>query len=177
MLQLAETIVRLTGSSSPIVFEALPVDDPQVRRPDIAHARNVLGWEPEIDLDEGLRRWLVALGHEPLVAYVEPASSPHSRRSSGSFRSRRRPARRPSRGHCVTGIFDDAHIVGGDPSTVFSTLTQLRVRLIRVTLWWGGATGVARGRPATAERSRPIRHTTGMRTTASSGPPRRAGSR
>ena len=68
MLQLAETIVRLTGSTSPIVFEALPVDDPQVRRPDIAHARNVLGWEPEIDLDEGLRRWLVALGHEPAVA-------------------------------------------------------------------------------------------------------------
>jgi dTDP-glucose 4,6-dehydratase len=68
MLQLAETIVRVTGSSSPIVFEALPVDDPQVRRPDITHALDVLGWEPEIDLDEGLRRWLVALGREPVVA-------------------------------------------------------------------------------------------------------------
>ena len=68
MLQLAETIVRMTGSSSQIVFEALPVDDPQVRRPDITRARQVLGWEPEIDLDEGLRRWLGALGREPVVA-------------------------------------------------------------------------------------------------------------
>src|SRR5438552_5449808 len=68
MLELAETIVRVTGSSSQIVFEALPVDDPQVRRPDITRAREVLGWEPEIDLVEGLRRWLAALGREPVVA-------------------------------------------------------------------------------------------------------------
>ncbi len=68
MLELAETIVRVTGSSSPIVFEALPVDDPQVRRPDITRAREVLGWEPEIDLVEGLRRWLATLGREPVVA-------------------------------------------------------------------------------------------------------------
>jgi dTDP-glucose 4,6-dehydratase len=68
MLQLAETIVRVTGSSSPIVFEALPVDDPQVRRPDITRARQVLAWEPEIDLEEGLRRWLTALGHQSVVA-------------------------------------------------------------------------------------------------------------
>jgi dTDP-glucose 4,6-dehydratase len=68
MLELAETIVRETGSSSQIVFEALPVDDPQVRRPDITRARQVLGWEPEIDFVEGLRRWLVALGREPIVA-------------------------------------------------------------------------------------------------------------
>jgi dTDP-glucose 4,6-dehydratase len=68
MLELAESIVRVTGSTSEIVFEALPVDDPQVRRPDITRARQVLGWEPEIDLAEGLRRWLVALGHEPVVA-------------------------------------------------------------------------------------------------------------
>jgi dTDP-glucose 4,6-dehydratase len=68
MLQLAETIVKVTGSSSPIVFEALPVDDPQVRRPDITRARQVLGWEPEVDLEEGLRRWLAAIGHQPVVA-------------------------------------------------------------------------------------------------------------
>jgi dTDP-glucose 4,6-dehydratase len=68
MLELAETVVRLTGSNSQIVFEALPVDDPQMRRPDITRARQVLGWEPEIDLAEGLRRWLVALGREPVVA-------------------------------------------------------------------------------------------------------------
>ena len=66
MLELAETVIRVTGSSSEIVFEALPVDDPQVRRPDITRARQVLGWEPEIDLEEGLRRWLEAMGRKPV---------------------------------------------------------------------------------------------------------------
>jgi len=65
MLELAETVIRVTGSSSEIVFEALPIDDPQVRRPDITRAREVLGWEPEVPLEEGLRRWLRALGREP----------------------------------------------------------------------------------------------------------------
>ena len=68
MLELAETIIRVTGSSSTIVFEALPMDDPQIRRPDITRARQILGWEPAIDLTEGLRRWLVALGREPVAA-------------------------------------------------------------------------------------------------------------
>jgi dTDP-glucose 4,6-dehydratase len=68
MLELAETIVSVTGSSSQIVFQALPVDDPQIRRPDITRARQVLGWEPEIDLTEGLRRWLLALGRDPVTA-------------------------------------------------------------------------------------------------------------
>ena len=66
MLELAETVIRVAGSPSEIVFEALPIDDPQVRRPDISRAREVLGWEPEIDLEEGLRRWLRALGREPV---------------------------------------------------------------------------------------------------------------
>ena len=66
MLELAQTIIRVTGSSSEIVFEALPTDDPQIRRPDITRARQVLGWEPEIDLEEGLRRWLTAMGREPV---------------------------------------------------------------------------------------------------------------
>jgi dTDP-glucose 4,6-dehydratase len=68
MLELAETVVRVTGSSSEIALEGSPydlTDDPQVRRPDITRARSVLGWEPEIDLEEGLRRWLAALGREP----------------------------------------------------------------------------------------------------------------
>ena len=56
LLELAELVVRLTGASSEIVFEALPVDDPQVRRPDITRARQVLDWEPEVLLEEGLRR-------------------------------------------------------------------------------------------------------------------------
>ncbi len=66
MLELARTVISVTGSSSEIVFEALPTDDPQVRRPDITRARQVLGWEPEVDLPEGLRRWLKALGRETL---------------------------------------------------------------------------------------------------------------
>ena len=65
MLELAQTCIRVAGSTSEIVFEALPVDDPLVRRPDITRAREILGWEPEIDLEEGLRRWVRALGREP----------------------------------------------------------------------------------------------------------------
>ncbi len=65
ILELAEAVIRVSGSESKIVYEALPVDDPQVRQPDITRAREVLGWEPEIDLEGGLRRMLVSLGREP----------------------------------------------------------------------------------------------------------------
>lgn len=58
MLQLAETIIRLAGSSSGIVHRDLPVDDPKQRRPDITRARKLLGWEPEVPLEDGLRRTL-----------------------------------------------------------------------------------------------------------------------
>ena len=68
LLELAEAVVRATGSSSPIVFEALPVDDPQVRQPDITRAQQLLGWTPEIELDEGLRRTLASLGRNAAVA-------------------------------------------------------------------------------------------------------------
>jgi dTDP-glucose 4,6-dehydratase len=61
LLELAEAVVRVTGSKSEIIFEALPVDDPQVRQPDITRARQVLGWEPEVELDEGLRRLLASM--------------------------------------------------------------------------------------------------------------------
>jgi dTDP-glucose 4,6-dehydratase len=56
LLEMAELIIELTESRSEIVFEALPVDDPQVRRPDTTRAKQLLGWEPEIDVREGLRR-------------------------------------------------------------------------------------------------------------------------
>jgi UDP-glucuronate decarboxylase len=56
LLELAERIIRLTGSRSEIVFRPLPEDDPKVRQPDISRARSVLGWEPRVDTDEGLRR-------------------------------------------------------------------------------------------------------------------------
>jgi dTDP-glucose 4,6-dehydratase len=58
LLQLAEAVIEATGSKSQIVFEALPVDDPQVRQPDITRARQLLGWEPQVPLEEGLRRML-----------------------------------------------------------------------------------------------------------------------
>src|SRR6266511_4350070 len=66
--ELAEIVLRVTGSKSEIVYEALPVDDPQVRQPDITRARQLLGWEPEIELEEGLRRMLPSFGREPVVA-------------------------------------------------------------------------------------------------------------
>jgi dTDP-glucose 4,6-dehydratase len=52
--QLAEAVLRLTGSRSPLEFRALPTDDPKVRQPDITVARRELGWEPTVQLDEGL---------------------------------------------------------------------------------------------------------------------------
>jgi dTDP-glucose 4,6-dehydratase len=53
--QLAEEVLRQTGSRSPLVEEPLPVDDPKVRQPDIARARTLLGWEAKVPLAEGLR--------------------------------------------------------------------------------------------------------------------------
>ena len=55
LLELAKRIIRLAGSRSEIVFQPLPVDDPKVRQPDITRARTLLGWEPRVDTDEGLR--------------------------------------------------------------------------------------------------------------------------
>jgi dTDP-glucose 4,6-dehydratase len=67
LLQLAETIVDVTASASEIVFEALPTDDPQVRQPDIGLARDLLGWEPEIELRDGLLRTIDRSGTDALV--------------------------------------------------------------------------------------------------------------
>jgi dTDP-glucose 4,6-dehydratase len=58
LLDLAKRILRLSGSRSEIVFTSLPVDDPKVRQPDIARARALLGWEPVVDVEEGLRQTL-----------------------------------------------------------------------------------------------------------------------
>jgi dTDP-glucose 4,6-dehydratase len=55
ILQCAQLVLKITGSSSPIRYEPLPQDDPKQRRPDITKARKVLGWEPKIDLEAGLR--------------------------------------------------------------------------------------------------------------------------
>lgn len=56
MLELAQAVLEITGSSSELVFKPLPGDDPKQRRPDIALAKSELGWEPEVDLEEGLKR-------------------------------------------------------------------------------------------------------------------------
>jgi dTDP-glucose 4,6-dehydratase len=66
--ELAETVLRVTGSKSEVVHEALPIDDPQVRQPDITRAKQLLGWEPDIQLEEGLRRMLPSFGREPVIA-------------------------------------------------------------------------------------------------------------
>jgi len=68
LLELAEKIVALTGTRSEIVFEGLPIDDPKVRQPDITRAREILGWEPKVSLDEGLRRTIESLGRTPVAA-------------------------------------------------------------------------------------------------------------
>jgi UDP-glucuronate decarboxylase len=55
MLELAENVIKLTGSKSKIIHEALPSDDPKQRKPDITLARKHLGWEPKVPLTEGLK--------------------------------------------------------------------------------------------------------------------------
>ena len=67
ILELAQVILRVTGSRSEIIFEALPQDDPTVRRPDISLARRLLGWEPTIGLEEGLRLTLGMSEEAPAV--------------------------------------------------------------------------------------------------------------
>ena len=67
LLELAETVIKVCESRSEIVFEALPVDDPQVRQPDITKAKELLGWEPKVGLEEGLRLTIERAGVERLV--------------------------------------------------------------------------------------------------------------
>lgn len=75
VLHLAETIKRLTGSDSPIVFVERPTDDPTVRQPDISLARMALGWQPTIGFEDGLRCTLAWFGTHPDLRAVAPASS------------------------------------------------------------------------------------------------------
>ena len=71
LLEMAELVVELTESRSEVVFEPLPEDDPQVRQPDITRARQLLGWEPEVGLREGLS--------ETVEQYTKMLASPTSR--------------------------------------------------------------------------------------------------
>jgi dTDP-glucose 4,6-dehydratase len=67
LLELAETVIEVAESESEIVFEALPTDDPQVRQPDITRAQQLLGWEPEVGLHDGLRMTIDRAGVEQLI--------------------------------------------------------------------------------------------------------------
>ena len=67
LLELAETVITVTGSRSEILHEALPTDDPKQRRPDITKAQQLLGWEPEVDLRDGLQHTIDQAGVEVLV--------------------------------------------------------------------------------------------------------------
>jgi dTDP-glucose 4,6-dehydratase len=71
LLELASAVIEVTESRSEVVFEALPVDDPQVRQPDITRARQLLGWEPQISLREGLKRTIDVAGVERLVGAAD----------------------------------------------------------------------------------------------------------
>jgi len=67
LLELAEAVIEVTGTNSEIVYEALPTDDPKVRQPDITLAREILGWEPQVELREGLEKTISQSGRDALV--------------------------------------------------------------------------------------------------------------
>ena len=67
LLELAQTVIEVTGSRSEIVHEALPTDDPQVRQPDINKAKQLLDWSPKVELADGLARTIEQAGTERLV--------------------------------------------------------------------------------------------------------------
>jgi dTDP-glucose 4,6-dehydratase len=67
LMELADTVIEVTGSRSQIVFEALPTDDPKVRQPDISLAQQILGWEPVVELREGLEQTIKRSGKSALI--------------------------------------------------------------------------------------------------------------
>jgi dTDP-glucose 4,6-dehydratase len=67
LLELAKTVIEVSGAKSEIIFEPLPTDDPQVRQPDITLAREILGWEPTVSLREGLERTIEQSGRDALM--------------------------------------------------------------------------------------------------------------
>jgi dTDP-glucose 4,6-dehydratase len=71
LLELAKAVLEVAESRSEVVFEALPIDDPQVRQPDITRARQLLDWEPKVELRDGLRRTIEQAGVERLVGAPE----------------------------------------------------------------------------------------------------------
>ena len=163
MLELADVVKEVTGSTSQIVFEPLPVDDPTQRQPDITLARTLLGWEPKIDLREGLARTADVLpdeaGRRTAVASARPWTrgdgSPTRRRpscsgeppsstataSSARVVARRRPRRGRARGR---------HQPGRDPPGRRRAGSGGRRRLAR-----GGGRGARGAMPAGRPRRAP----------------------
>ena len=152
ILELAQAVLKVTGSASEIVYEALPVDDPQIRQPDITRARQLLGWEPEIQLEDGLRRML----------------GKGAGRCLDGGGSRRRPWRPPPGSACSFPAWAcprpaplrtcrSASTTRARPSSATSTRSSpqyqaLHVGVLRVNLYWGGTLGVAKHRPFSASR-------------------------
>jgi dTDP-glucose 4,6-dehydratase len=120
MLELAEMIRGLVGSSSPIVHQGLPVDDPRRRRPDISTAREVLGWEPTITLEEGLRRtiaWWVERGPHARVSMPPATPLPRAAVEPAAERGPRpRPAGNGGSGGGAPGGGASAAVAAGTAS-------------------------------------------------------------
>ncbi len=89
--ELAETIVRVTGSSSTIVERPLPVDDPKVRQPDISLARRILGWEPRTSLAEGLEKTVAWFRQQPGMKREHAAKNGRSEPHEAVRRTERTP--------------------------------------------------------------------------------------
>ena len=124
LLELAETVVRATGATSEIVFEALPVDDPQVRQPDITRAKQVLGWEPEV-VARG-RAAEAARGARPRArpGRCRPLGSPPSRRrSSVALAAAGTGSASPQ---LQVGLYDEAQTLYGNPEETFPVSAPAR---------------------------------------------------
>jgi UDP-glucuronate decarboxylase len=95
--ELAEIVLELTGSRSKVVYKSLPADDPRQRRPDIALAKGELGWEPKIQLREGLMRTIAyfedLLREEGTLKPVPPKRTPSLKAVSNGNGSGAKPAR------------------------------------------------------------------------------------
>jgi dTDP-glucose 4,6-dehydratase len=70
LLELAHIVIELTNSTSEIVYEALPTNDPQQRKPDITRAKELLGWEPTVSLRDGLELLLERSTRSDLVGRI-----------------------------------------------------------------------------------------------------------
>ena len=148
ILELAEAVIRVSGSESKIVYEALPIDDPQVRQPDITRAREVLGWEPEIDL-EGVYEecWCHSVVSRRLFKVVALVIGLlFVAVGVGAATSPLGPTAPTSRA-LQLGVYDDSEVFG-HPSRAFPALKALHAQVLRANLRWGGAPlSVATKRP------------------------------